>query len=41
VPLATAIASIPQRLTFAHAGLPERLTGVGAPAKVVTDLINA
>ena len=31
----------PQRLTFTHAGLPERLTGVGAPARVVTDLIDA
>jgi len=31
----------PQRLTFTHTGLPERLTGVGAPARVVTDLIDA
>jgi hypothetical protein len=29
----------PQRLSFFHAGLSERLVGVGDPARVVTDLI--
>lgn len=29
----------PDRLRFMHAGLAERLIGVGAPARVVTDLI--
>src|SRR5262249_55317393 len=29
----------PNRLTYFHDGLAEKLTGVGAPAKVVTDLI--
>ena len=31
----------PDRLRFLHAGLPERLIGVGAPARVVTDLITS
>ena len=30
----------PDRLRFQHAGLAERLIGVGAPARVVTDLIT-
>lgn len=29
----------PDRLRFMHTGLAERLIGVGAPARVVTDLI--
>jgi uncharacterized protein DUF1501 len=29
----------PDRLTFLHAGLPEKLTGVGAPAQVVQALL--
>jgi hypothetical protein len=29
----------PQRLTYFHEGLDEKLVGVGAPANVVTELI--